>query len=874
MPPQILNTYEAFQSQLRIRNQIGTTLGTLHQHRCSIPQGCPFSMTLIALLMRPWLLQMRNASVVPRILADDLFMYASRMKHASALIKGMQMSRQYFHDVGARVADNKCFVTSTCPETRRRLKAIDWPTLKHEAPPTTNHLTPQHQPDIPNSPPSMDDLVASSTAIGSTRLVLAESSAHSTNTGKTPTTPTIDTTTTITVVNHFRDLGAHLCFAHTNHAPTLGRRIRQAIKWTHRLRWLPLTHKQRVHTIRTLILPAALYGSEVGQVTTKDLRGLQTAIASVIGPASARRSLALTFELCAHDGEVDPASHLLNRKLVLLYRITHKYPSTVTKVAAIISAYQLKHHRGTTTWLGLPGEDTHSHNFGPISHLLVALHAAGATISNTLTIHQANEIEQPLRHLPWQLVRRLGLQMAQRARYNTAYPTRSHTSTTPHLDHQVLQAALRALPPQQQRIIRYLGSGAAWCQGMMADIDDQVSPNCQLCGQAEPTIAHGLWCCPFVKAKAQAIRTAQLAAAAEDPTPQAQPTRTTISLATCLPPSSSPEKARPPHLADAPVGSSPGIASTGNVGEGGEHPQPPTEAGMSRPSVDAYQPKESTEATRPWDHHSRFPAPMRRMALMEWFDLHPNDLPLSMQLGLAPAMHAGLTGTYWGTPYSALATSTGKGKALLGALDDDDCTRKGRERRDDDAQVQATFADQDLTALTARQAFANLRGPHQSPAKLQPPHPCHEHPPPEPNTYTDGSLTHPTQIDYNLGGAGVWHPGRTLADKNASEAEAQLGEFQQREAGLQLFTNLPGLTTSSTRVELAAAILAIAQDGAVHMGTDSQALQTKAAYVHTLIAQGRPPQNALGPFTRMGISGTSTMPMQQQKASTASDSPR
>ena len=58
--------------------------------------------------------------------------------------------------------------------------------------------------------------------------------------------------------------------------------------------------------------------------------------------------MALVFELCAAQGEIDPSVHLLGRKLVLLYHTLHKYPETKTKVAAIISAYQLLHHRGTT----------------------------------------------------------------------------------------------------------------------------------------------------------------------------------------------------------------------------------------------------------------------------------------------------------------------------------------------------------------------------------------------------------------------------------------------------------------------------------------------------------------------------------------------
>eukprot|EP00973_Karenia_brevis_P030818 4250662-Karenia_brevis.AAC.1 len=63
--------------------QIGSTLGKEHQHACSIPQGCPFSMAFIALLMKPWINIMREANLEPRVLADDLFFYASGESHAT-----------------------------------------------------------------------------------------------------------------------------------------------------------------------------------------------------------------------------------------------------------------------------------------------------------------------------------------------------------------------------------------------------------------------------------------------------------------------------------------------------------------------------------------------------------------------------------------------------------------------------------------------------------------------------------------------------------------------------------------------------------------------------------------------------------------------
>eukprot|EP00973_Karenia_brevis_P068646 9545019-Karenia_brevis.AAC.1 len=50
--------------------------GKGHRFPCGIPQGCPLSMVFIALMMRPWTLQMREMHATPRALADDVLLTA------------------------------------------------------------------------------------------------------------------------------------------------------------------------------------------------------------------------------------------------------------------------------------------------------------------------------------------------------------------------------------------------------------------------------------------------------------------------------------------------------------------------------------------------------------------------------------------------------------------------------------------------------------------------------------------------------------------------------------------------------------------------------------------------------------------------------
>ena len=81
MPNQILETYFQYMNNLDVRFQIGKKIRKqIHRDTCSIPQGYPFSMNMVALLMRPWIMKMKENGIEPRTLAGDLFFFASGKK--------------------------------------------------------------------------------------------------------------------------------------------------------------------------------------------------------------------------------------------------------------------------------------------------------------------------------------------------------------------------------------------------------------------------------------------------------------------------------------------------------------------------------------------------------------------------------------------------------------------------------------------------------------------------------------------------------------------------------------------------------------------------------------------------------------------------
>ncbi len=189
MPKRVLKAYSGFLEDMKVRFQLGGTLGAKHGDPTSIPQGCPFSMSLIALLLRPWIMVMRELGVSPRALADDLFFLSEGPGHGKKALWAMEKSREYFSDIGAKVAEKKCLMGSTCPQTRRFFRNSKWQKrgegIYEEGP--------------------------------------------------------------INVSNNFRDLGCHMCLDNTGAATTTSQRIYKAVASLKKLRWIPISKQEKNH---------------------------------------------------------------------------------------------------------------------------------------------------------------------------------------------------------------------------------------------------------------------------------------------------------------------------------------------------------------------------------------------------------------------------------------------------------------------------------------------------------------------------------------------------------------------------------------------------------------------------------------------------
>ena len=87
----VLQAHEAYVENLKVYNCVAGGMGTPYVRICGIPQGCLFSMTTVALIMRPWIISMRKyTGLTCYILADDVLIIGTGMKMVSKFCGGPQ----------------------------------------------------------------------------------------------------------------------------------------------------------------------------------------------------------------------------------------------------------------------------------------------------------------------------------------------------------------------------------------------------------------------------------------------------------------------------------------------------------------------------------------------------------------------------------------------------------------------------------------------------------------------------------------------------------------------------------------------------------------------------------------------------------------
>ena len=96
-----------FQQSIITHNTISTELGIAYRTEVSIIQGDPLSMRMSAILMRPWVVMMRERGVHPSLYVDDLMILASGEDMLFKFSTAMNDTHEYLEDMGAGVSADK-----------------------------------------------------------------------------------------------------------------------------------------------------------------------------------------------------------------------------------------------------------------------------------------------------------------------------------------------------------------------------------------------------------------------------------------------------------------------------------------------------------------------------------------------------------------------------------------------------------------------------------------------------------------------------------------------------------------------------------------------------------------------------------------------
>lgn len=255
MPKGILQAYRGFQEHLVVYNTIARGVGKPYKRRCGIPQGCPFSMMLIALVMRPWVVLMEQMDTVPWILADDILLL---VKGESKEIPGtftnaMHVTHLYLYDMGPKLAPSKSNNFASTPYGRKWLRNSRWPSIK----------------------------------------------GH------------------VAVLQDFRYLGAHASTTGRKTGRTLRTRFHRAIAMLKRLGSMPLTMEAKLKALRGKQIPMAFYGIEVACPGERLLTQFTAAVMKVIGGNTTKTEIYLLFSCTAGEGDdPDPVVQILIRRVM------------------------------------------------------------------------------------------------------------------------------------------------------------------------------------------------------------------------------------------------------------------------------------------------------------------------------------------------------------------------------------------------------------------------------------------------------------------------------------------------------------------------------------------------------------------------------
>lgn len=447
MPSGIVTAYFSFHSKVQYRHTLNGTLGKEHSRPASVPQGCQFSMLLVALWSCPWIGTIRRTGAAPSVLADDILATATGPLQEVTLKRATEETIAFCAVVGAKLAPSKSKLFSSCRVTRQKLREQLWPGIN----------------------------------------------------------------STIPVVASFRDLGSHFSVGPRMIGTTVNARLSASTEQVLALQWnrnLSYKDKHRVMTCKHH--NSGLHGTEAAPPSQKELARYRAAVAKVSAPSSYRTSATMQFEVIDAPANLDPVVHMFQRRVCLFRRCIEKCPDNLRLIRDIILLYiKANHtgayHAGTQLAVLQPAQPpsakgnkawTTEGRYGPVGLLLHQVSTCGAGLSVNLEMHQHLQVPYSICLVAYNHLPKFAQRTASLARTAAAGKARSLVKGIKEVNHPALEAALKQQTVNHGRWLRYHMSLGILTPSVLAEHIPEDTGKCRHCPHPKADLIHLLWECP------------------------------------------------------------------------------------------------------------------------------------------------------------------------------------------------------------------------------------------------------------------------------------------------------------------------------------------------------------------------------------------
>ena len=261
---------------------------------------------------------------------------------------------------------------------------------------------------------------------------------------------------------------------------------------------MKISREQKEKMIRTNVLPAGLYGAEACYVNKGSPKQFRSAIANVIGPASHRRCVDLTYVFSGAAKDLDPQVHTTyNRIAALRRRAAIVGPHRIGLFKIIIKKYKSLDATSRTPsqqpfvkWkLEMIGKDEldEAKPFrpqGPVGFVLEDPARAGIGLDSDLNVSDNEEVLINIWNMPWQHLKKAVFDLVTMARDARIA---EHCTSAGHfkgLDSDSSMSANQKLRAKDKRVYMHIATGCFWGEDHMQEVFASKGV-CPHCGQAD-----------------------------------------------------------------------------------------------------------------------------------------------------------------------------------------------------------------------------------------------------------------------------------------------------------------------------------------------------------------------------------------------------